>query len=158
MGSSLQRDSPPHAPFVPVPCAPSEEEGLLPSGSSQSWRRLGETWGKLVLPWAAPPLPHPQCRAPSATHLVLWPVSLGSKSRPLSGRPRPNPNRPQPLESPGSMPTGHQEEPLFLLHTEEQGGCDGPPGLGPVRAAGVLATPHEAALSLLQAAALPPWG
>lgn len=169
---------------ISVPCAPSEEEGILPSGSRQSWRPLGEVrrplGGKPVLPWAAlaeaersraqgpwqgfqrskphspwtapaPPRPPPHVQHPGTLAWSAWAPRLGPC---LEGHGKTK--IVHPLESPANVPADHQEEPLFLLQTTEQGGCDLDPGLWMGEGRPVVpARPSEAGGS---GSARPPWG
>ena len=63
--------------------------------------------------------PHVQCGTPSGhSGLAAWALSRDPR---LEGHWQ-DPNCPQPLESPPSVPTDHQEEPLFVLPSREAGG------------------------------------
>lgn len=74
---------------------------------------------------AAPTTPTPGMEHPAIT--LVWSAWALSRDPRLEGHWQ-DPNCPQPLESPPSVPTDHQDEPLFVLPTGEAGGCDPNPG------------------------------
>lgn len=77
---------------------------------------------------AAPTTPASSVEHPAIT--LVWSARALSRDPRLEGHWQ-DPNCPQPLESPPSVPADHQEEPLFVLPARKAGGCDPNPGPWP---------------------------